>query len=60
MAHLVTVDGLKDALVTFRERGDERWASRDEAVTADEVATIIGESVGGLTDVELAEVIQSL
>ena len=51
----VTTDTLKDALTAFRERGDERWAKRSEALTEEDFARV----TGGLTEAEVAEVVSA-
>ena len=63
MAQWITNEALKDALLKFRERGDERWASKSEAVTIDNVTNIVQQVVGdysSLTPEEIDEIIASL
>lgn len=51
----VTKETLLDTLTRFRERGDERWASKDDTPTKDEVSEMISDSY--LTDEDVQDVL---
>lgn len=63
MATYITKDGLVDVLTRFRERGDERWASKSEAISEQRVLELIDElgiDVSELTQYEIEEVLASM
>lgn len=59
MAQWIDKDALKDALAQFVVRGDQRWASRGEVVTVEEIREIAKGEVDtqALTEEDLLEVI---
>lgn len=71
MAKLVSTDSLKDALAKFRERGDERWASKSELPDIDTIKGMVSESlddldvvtaddVGGLSYDEMIDILSEI